>query len=73
MGYAQKIILGILHYMPVEDPGALTGLVPVLQRAVIFFACLPSSPEGYAGQVILIKNSNLWVDTIEKEKVIERE
>jgi hypothetical protein len=24
--------------------------------AVIFFACLPSSPEGYAGHVIFNKN-----------------
>jgi len=31
--------------------------------AVIFFACLPSSPEGYAGQVILNKNPHLWMDT----------
>jgi hypothetical protein len=30
---------------------------------VIFFACLPSSPEGYAGQVILNKNPHLWMDT----------
>ena len=25
---------------------------------VIFFACLPSSPEGYAGQVISTENPN---------------
>jgi hypothetical protein len=44
--YAQKIILlrrinpRNINYMPV----------------VIFFTCLPSSPEGYAGHVILNKN-----------------
>jgi hypothetical protein len=27
----------------------------------------------FSHALILIKNSNLWVDTIEKEKVIERE
>jgi len=26
------------------------------------FACLPSAPEGYAGQVILNKNPHLWMD-----------
>jgi hypothetical protein len=31
---------------------------------VIFFACLPSSPEGYARQVILIKNPHFWMDAI---------
>jgi len=30
---------------------------------VIFFACLPSSPEGYAGQVIFNKNPHLWMGT----------
>jgi hypothetical protein len=31
--------------------------------AVIFLACLPSSPEVYDGQVILNKNLHLWIDT----------
>jgi hypothetical protein len=36
MGYAKKNPLNI-NYMPVEDPGILTGLVPVLQRGGYFF------------------------------------
>ena len=31
---------------------------------VIFISCLPSSPEGYAGHVILGKNLHQWMATI---------
>ena len=46
--YAQKIILGILTHMPVEDPGFLTGLVPVLQRGGYFYH-MPFYPVLFSG------------------------
>jgi hypothetical protein len=52
-GYAQKII----HLRRI-NPRNIKHM-PV----VIFFACLASSPEGYAGQVILSKNPHFWIDT----------
>jgi len=53
-GYAQKIILGILHIcLP----------VPVLQRGGYFFSHAFLSRSFYRG--ILSKNPHLWIDTNE--------
>jgi hypothetical protein len=46
-------------HIPVKDPVLYSGLLIRLRR----IAGLPSSPEGYAGQVISNKNPHFWMDT----------
>jgi hypothetical protein len=62
-GYAQKITRHRTLASKSSEYYTYAGLSRHFNGAVIFFACLPSSLEGYAGHVILNKNPNLWMDT----------
>jgi hypothetical protein len=47
--------------MPVEDPGALTGLVPVLQRGG-YFSHMPFRGVGPTGRKLDLKPKSSFVD-----------